>query len=623
MQVSILTPHYISPSAEPEASDNVALLASHVLRAQARHLLRIGATVRIASPASRLCGDDPLAELVRDRPAARADMWLIHITPNEPLTVDPREIRQGVVIAHVHCLEEVRPELQAADVVLANTQASQQRLLAQNAGQVHWLGMPALPAPREEARLAQRAALRQDWGATEDDAPLALVFLSSDHPSQQAAWRDLWEQAMALLDKNTAGQAIAGHRLGEFLRRLPAADVCLIIGDDDVAQFAALSAAAWGIPVAAIGAPEAYAWLSGVAIAPTPQVLAEWMCSPVRRSEAGRAARQGAAAFLPVVWETSLSRLLQKAREHTVDLPPWPTMPSPQPSAPPQVLSPDQSRLLAQADVMLRGYTVQSRLPVVGPWIGWLRRNLTSHLREPYLDPMIERQVAFNRAVAQSLAALEAQIRSLIQVTAHYTLPDVAQHLADRYASLLSHFRGCTLCHVVGIGDGALLLALRAANIPVQGCDAALPAAIAAQIKGFAVHQQAPMDYLVALEKQSCDSIILNISPLVGDAAALSLLIGETRRALRPGGKLALLLAPSMSQHPTPNQASEHLIAARVLLQVAGFIVGETRTPILADTAPLSDPGGVGTLEARLERVERAVFGLSFAPGWVIGQAPS
>jgi len=620
MQVSILTPHYISPSAEPEASDNMALLASHVLRAQARHLLRIGATVRIASPTSRLCDDDPLAELVKDRPAARADVWLAHFMPNEPLPVDPREIRQGVVIAHAHCLEEPGPELRAADVILVNTQASQQRLLAQNAGQVHWLGMPALPAPREEARLAQRAALRQDWGATEDDAPLALVFLSSDHPSQQAAWRDLWEQAMALLDKNTAGQAIAGHRLGEFLRRLPAADWCLVIGDDDLAQFAALSAAAWGIPVAAIGAPEAYAWLSGVAIAPTPQVLAEWMCSPVRRGAAGQAARQGAAAFLPAHWETGLSRLLQKAREHAVDLPPWPTMPSPQPSGPPQVLSPDQSRLLAQADVMLRGYTVRSQAPLVGRLIAWIRRNLTSHLREPYLDPMIERQVAFNRAVVQSLAALEQHIHNMSQAAGQATPPDVIQRLAERYARLLSHFRGCALCHVAGVGDGSLLMALRATNIPAQGCDAALPAAIAAQIKGFAVRQQAPMDYLAALEGRSCDGIILNISPLIGDLASLSLLIAETRRALKSGGKVGLLLDASVSQRLAPGQANEHLIAARVLLQAAGFIIAETQAPALPDPSDATDNIA---LQARLDRVEHAVFGLSPAPGWVVGQAPS
>jgi len=58
------------------------------------------------------------------------------------------------------------------------------------------------------------------------------------------------------------------------------------------------------------------------------------------------------------------------------------------------------------ADVMKRGYVVRSRAPIIGPVIAWIRRNLTSHLREPYLDPMIEKQVAFNHHVAFTLRQL-------------------------------------------------------------------------------------------------------------------------------------------------------------------------------------------------------------------------
>lgn len=60
------------------------------------------------------------------------------------------------------------------------------------------------------------------------------------------------------------------------------------------------------------------------------------------------------------------------------------------------LLSDELRQLEANADVMLRDYAVRSRLPVVGPLIAWFRRNLTSHLREPYLDPTFERQVTFN-----------------------------------------------------------------------------------------------------------------------------------------------------------------------------------------------------------------------------------
>jgi hypothetical protein len=66
--------------------------------------------------------------------------------------------------------------------------------------------------------------------------------------------------------------------------------------------------------------------------------------------------------------------------------------------------------LAASADVMLRGYTVRSGLPLVGPLVAWLRRNLTSHLREPYVDPTFERQVAFNRRVARALNVLSQRM---------------------------------------------------------------------------------------------------------------------------------------------------------------------------------------------------------------------
>jgi glycosyltransferase involved in cell wall biosynthesis len=57
-----------------------------------------------------------------------------------------------------------------------------------------------------------------------------------------------------------------------------------------------------------------------------------------------------------------------------------------------------------EPDVVLRGYQVRSRQPMVGPLIAWTRRNLTSHLREPYLDPILERQVRFNQRVVDCLS---------------------------------------------------------------------------------------------------------------------------------------------------------------------------------------------------------------------------
>jgi glycosyltransferase involved in cell wall biosynthesis len=85
-------------------------------------------------------------------------------------------------------------------------------------------------------------------------------------------------------------------------------------------------------------------------------------------------------------------------------------------------LSPHRAAALAQAsdlqwldkvaDVMQRNYVVRSNAPIVGSLIAWVRRNLTSHLREPYVDPTFERQVAFNREVVSTLQRHQSRIES-------------------------------------------------------------------------------------------------------------------------------------------------------------------------------------------------------------------
>ncbi|MFN2224958.1 MAG: hypothetical protein ACK2UY_01600 [Anaerolineae bacterium] len=97
----------------------------------------------------------------------------------------------------------------------------------------------------------------------------------------------------------------------------------------------------------------------------------------------------------------------------------------PAPAEPPPAFSGELAELAArldalerQADVMQRGYEVRSRLPIVGPLIAWVRRNLTSHLREPYLDPTLERQVRLNRelvAVLRELVHRQAVLESQIE----------------------------------------------------------------------------------------------------------------------------------------------------------------------------------------------------------------
>lgn len=99
--------------------------------------------------------------------------------------------------------------------------------------------------------------------------------------------------------------------------------------------------------------------------------------------------------FTPARFQDALLELVEQARVLAGD---W---------------HPTQMQQLRQlAQVGAPGYTVRSQLPLIGGLIAWMRRQLTSHLREPYLDPIVERQEAFNRAVLDTLLpTLERSLR--------------------------------------------------------------------------------------------------------------------------------------------------------------------------------------------------------------------
>jgi glycosyltransferase involved in cell wall biosynthesis len=62
-----------------------------------------------------------------------------------------------------------------------------------------------------------------------------------------------------------------------------------------------------------------------------------------------------------------------------------------------------QEQLRSLQHVGMPGYEVCSQVPFVGRLIAWVRRQLTSHLKEPYLDPIVARQEEFNREMVQTL----------------------------------------------------------------------------------------------------------------------------------------------------------------------------------------------------------------------------
>jgi hypothetical protein len=65
------------------------------------------------------------------------------------------------------------------------------------------------------------------------------------------------------------------------------------------------------------------------------------------------------------------------------------------------------------ADIVVRDYQVRSGAPFVGKLIEWVRVNSTSHLKEVYLDRILERQVNYNRQLATQVAALQNEMVEL------------------------------------------------------------------------------------------------------------------------------------------------------------------------------------------------------------------
>ncbi len=82
-----------------------------------------------------------------------------------------------------------------------------------------------------------------------------------------------------------------------------------------------------------------------------------------------------------------------------------------------------RASLQQAAGISRPGYSVRSGLPVVGPAVAWLRRQLTAHLKEPYLDPVIAGQERFNKdLIATLLPALDESLREQRRLRAEVEL---------------------------------------------------------------------------------------------------------------------------------------------------------------------------------------------------------
>jgi hypothetical protein len=116
------------------------------------------------------------------------------------------------------------------------------------------------------------------------------------------------------------------------------------------------------------------------------------------RSQYARLAQRGiqrSLAFTPARFHDALLHVVEQAR-----------------TAVGTSLSPHQHRVLHQlGQVGFPDYTVRSGLPLIGRLVAWTRRQLTSHLKEPYLDHIVHRQETFNEQLLRTLVpALEQSI---------------------------------------------------------------------------------------------------------------------------------------------------------------------------------------------------------------------
>lgn len=73
----------------------------------------------------------------------------------------------------------------------------------------------------------------------------------------------------------------------------------------------------------------------------------------------------------------------------------------------------DVSPLVRLADIALHNYRVRSKAPLVGRLIEIIRYNMTTHVKEAYVDRMVEQQVLYNRCIVEEMLNLRAEVESL------------------------------------------------------------------------------------------------------------------------------------------------------------------------------------------------------------------
>lgn len=158
------------------------------------------------------------------------------------------------------------------------------------------------------------------------------------------------------------------------------------------------------------------------------------------REELSRKGLERAQGYSLERYEERLEKIVEKATRYVQSVPRAKTISQAREGPPAEgVPSVNDLRALEEkADIALREYVIRSDKPLVGPLIEWVRRNLTAHLKEPYLDRIVERQVLFNIHLVRYLRdltdSLENQIEDLSRKQDE--LLRIQNHLEPRFGLL-------------------------------------------------------------------------------------------------------------------------------------------------------------------------------------------